>query len=94
MVATTSNRLALRARAVARAASALVFIAAVSVLIGWLEDIPALISLYLPGPNLKTNSALCLAFGALANLLVMSPGAALKIRALEVALRRYRCAAE
>ena len=75
MVATTFNRLARKARAVARIASMLVFIAAVCVLIGWLADIPALISLYLPGPQLKTNAALCLACGALANLLLISRAA-------------------
>jgi signal transduction histidine kinase/CheY-like chemotaxis protein len=58
--------------AAARVASALVALTGVSVLIGWLFQIPGLTSLYLPGPTLKTNAALCLTFNALANLLLIA----------------------
>ena len=43
----------------------------VVVLAGWLFDIPGLTHLYLPGPTMKTNGAVCLIFGGLANLLLM-----------------------
>ena len=72
VTATPSTSYARRAIAAARVASGCVLLAAALVFIGWLLDVPALKSLYLPGPTLKTNAALCLACGALASLLTAS----------------------
>ena len=72
MVASSPNPWPRRAIIAARVASLLVALAALTVLTGWLWHKPALTSLYLPGPTLKTNSALCLLCGALSNLLVTS----------------------
>jgi signal transduction histidine kinase/CheY-like chemotaxis protein len=66
------NPLARRAVSAAQAASLAVALASVAVLVGWLQDIPGLTSLYLPGPTLKTNAALCLTSIALSNLLLIS----------------------
>ena len=55
----------------AQAASALVAAAGLLALAGWIFDISGLTSLYLPGPTLKTNAALSLTCGALANLLLI-----------------------
>ena len=66
------NPRARTAIALARLASALVAAAAILVLVGWFMDIPELTSLYLPGPTLKTNAALALTCGAVANLLLIS----------------------
>jgi signal transduction histidine kinase/ActR/RegA family two-component response regulator len=71
---TTSATLARRAVVVARIASGLVAAAAVAILVGWLRDIPELTSLYLAGPTVKTNAALSILFGALANLVLTSSG--------------------
>ena len=46
--------------------------AAIAVLVGWFRDLPELTSLYLPGPTLKTNAAVCILCGALANLVLIS----------------------
>ena len=70
MVITTSNPAARTAIVSARIGSLLVVLAAAAVLVGWLNRIPALTSLYLPGPTLKTNAALALVCGALANLVL------------------------
>jgi len=59
-----------RAIAAARVMSVLVVLVAVAVLVGWWRGDAALTALYLPGPTLKTNSAVCLSCGALANLLL------------------------
>ena len=67
-----SNPSARRAIVVSRVASLLVASAALAVLVGWLLEIPGLTSLYLPGPTLKTNAALSLMCGALANLVLIS----------------------
>jgi hypothetical protein len=69
---TSLNRSARRAIIAARIASAMVAMAGILVLIGWVRSIPGLTSLYLPGATLKTNAALCLTCGALANLLFIS----------------------
>ena len=50
----------------------LVAAAAIAVLVGWFRDLPELTSLYLPGPTLKTNAAMCILCGALANLVLIS----------------------
>jgi signal transduction histidine kinase/CheY-like chemotaxis protein len=55
----------------ARAASLACVFAGTAVLLAWLIDLPGLKSLYLPGPTLKTNAALCLTCGGLANLLLI-----------------------
>jgi signal transduction histidine kinase/ActR/RegA family two-component response regulator len=64
--------LAARSQMFAQAVSLLVTLAALVVLTGWILRIPELTSLSLPGPTLKTNSALCLACVGLANLLFAS----------------------
>ena len=46
----------------AQVASLAIVAAATAVLSGWLLDIPQLTSLYLPGPTVKTNAAVCLLF--------------------------------
>ena len=65
------NRAARVVVALAQAASGLVATAALLVLAGWIFDIHGLTSLFLPGPTLKTNAALSLTCGALANLLLI-----------------------
>ena len=55
----------------AQAASGLVAAAGLLALAGWIFDIPGLTSLYFSGPTLKTNAALSLTCGALANLLLI-----------------------
>lgn len=65
------NPLALRALAVAKAASWLVVLAGAVVLAGWAFDLPGLRQLYLPGPNVKTNTALCLIAAGLANIVLL-----------------------
>ena len=65
------NRAARVAAALAQAASGLVATAGLLVLAGWMFDIRGLTSLFLPGPTLKTNAALSLTCGALANLLLI-----------------------
>ena len=62
------NSFAQRAIAVSRVASVLVAFVALAALSGWLFYIPELTSLYLPGPTLKANAALCLICAAIANL--------------------------
>ncbi|MGB2712925.1 MAG: ATP-binding protein [Vicinamibacterales bacterium] len=64
----TPNPAARRAIVMAQVASLLVAVAAAAVLLGWLRPIPQLTSLYLPGPTLKTNAAVALACGAVANV--------------------------
>jgi signal transduction histidine kinase/CheY-like chemotaxis protein len=49
-----------------------VAIAAATVLVGWVYRIPPLTSFYLSGPTVKTNAALCLLCGALANLVLIT----------------------
>ena len=66
------NSLALQSIAAAKAASWLVALMAVLVLVGWSVDLPGLTRLYLPGPSVKTNAAVSLALAALANLLLLS----------------------
>jgi signal transduction histidine kinase/CheY-like chemotaxis protein len=66
------TRLQRRSLTVARIASACAAAAAVVVLIGWATGNVRLTSLYLTGPTLKTNGALCALFAALANLLFIS----------------------
>jgi YD repeat-containing protein len=67
-----SHRFAWRAIVAAQVASLAIVAAAAAVLAGWLLDIPRLTSLYLPGPTVKTNAALCLLCAALANLTLIS----------------------
>jgi signal transduction histidine kinase/ActR/RegA family two-component response regulator len=69
---TTPHSVTEHSVAASRFASVLVAAVGLAVLIGWLRDLPGLTSLYLPGPILKTNAALCLACGAIANLLLIS----------------------
>ena len=59
-----------RAIAVSRAGSVLVALVALAVLVGWWQAHPALTSLYLSGPTIKTNAAVCLMCGALAALVL------------------------
>jgi signal transduction histidine kinase/ActR/RegA family two-component response regulator len=66
------NPSARRAIVAARLISVLVAAAATAVLVGWFRDVPALTALYLPGQTLKTNAALALLCGALANLVLIS----------------------
>src|SRR5215210_7147187 len=56
----------------ARAASLLVASAGLAVLAGWCLSLPALTSLYLHGPNVKTNAAIALICGGLANFILIS----------------------
>jgi signal transduction histidine kinase/CheY-like chemotaxis protein len=70
MVIPTPNPAAERAILFARIASCLVAFAAAAALVGWVNHVPPLTSLYLPGPTLKTNAALSLVCGALANLVL------------------------
>lgn len=69
----TPNPAARRAIVMAQMASLLVAAAGGAVLFGWLRPMPRLTSLYLPGPTLKTNAALALACGALANVVLTLP---------------------
>ena len=75
MPLTVINPLPRRSIAAARVASLLVAVAAAAVMAGWLFRVPELTALYLPGPTLKTNAALSLLCGAIANLLLISGGA-------------------
>jgi signal transduction histidine kinase/ActR/RegA family two-component response regulator len=50
----------------------LVGLIGVTVVVGWVLDVPSLQSLHLPGPILKTNAAICLACVAIANLIGLS----------------------
>ncbi|CAN5740268.1 hypothetical protein BH18ACI5_BH18ACI5_27920 [soil metagenome] len=59
--------------ATARVASVLVALAGLTVLAGWFLGVPGLTSLYVHGPNVKTNAAIALVFGALANFMSGSP---------------------
>ena len=43
----------------------------VAVLLGWFLEVPRLTSLYLSGPTLKTNAALCLMCSGIANFLLI-----------------------
>jgi signal transduction histidine kinase/CheY-like chemotaxis protein len=61
-------------------ASLLVATTGLCVLAGWLFDIPGLTSLYLPGPTVKTNAALCLACGGIANVLLIGSGGGKRLR--------------
>jgi signal transduction histidine kinase/CheY-like chemotaxis protein len=67
-----ANPFAARSLGFAKAASTVVAAAGLLVVVGWLWEIPRLTALYLPGPTLKTNAALALTCGALANLLLIS----------------------
>ena len=58
----------------ARIASVCAATAAALVLVGWATGNVALTSLYLPGPTMKTNAAVCALCSALANLLFLSAG--------------------
>jgi signal transduction histidine kinase/ActR/RegA family two-component response regulator len=64
--------LAARSQAFAQAVSLIVTLAALLVLAGWLLHAPGLTALYLSGPTLKTNAAICLASVGLANLLFVA----------------------
>jgi len=66
------HRFAWRAIVAAQVASLAIVAAAGAVICGWLLDIPHLTSLYLPGPTVKTNAAVCLLCCALANLTLIS----------------------
>jgi signal transduction histidine kinase/ActR/RegA family two-component response regulator len=70
MIEPLSNPAGRRALVIARTVSVLVILVGASVLTGWLKGIPALTSLYLPGPTLKTNAALCLVCTGVANLVL------------------------
>lgn len=61
-----------RAVAAARVASLLVIAVGLAILAGWYFHEQGLKALYLPGPTVKTNAALCLAIAALANLILIS----------------------
>jgi signal transduction histidine kinase/CheY-like chemotaxis protein len=56
----------------ARITSTLVAVAALTSLAGWLADSEGLRTLFAPGPNIKTNTAICLACIGLATLLIAS----------------------
>ncbi len=58
--------------AAARVISVGVGLIGVAVLAGWLLDLPGLTSLYLPGPTVKANAALCLICLSIANLLLIA----------------------
>jgi signal transduction histidine kinase/CheY-like chemotaxis protein len=64
------NPAARRAIVVARLASIIVALAGGAVLFGWIRSIPEITSLYLPGPTLKTNGAVALFCGAMANVVL------------------------
>ncbi|HXW05779.1 MAG TPA: ATP-binding protein [Vicinamibacterales bacterium] len=74
--------MASRSKRFSRISSLLVSLAGLAVLLGWLLDIPALTSLYLPGPTLKTNAALCLMALGLANLCLLHDGRVRRWRAV------------
>jgi signal transduction histidine kinase/CheY-like chemotaxis protein len=59
----------------AQGASVVVAAVAITTFIGWLLNVPSLISLGLPGPVLKTNTCLVLACVAIANFLLVSKSA-------------------
>jgi len=67
-----SHRFAWRAIVAAQVASLTTVAAAGAVLCGWLLDLPHLTSLYLPGPTVKTNAAVCLLCCGLANLTLIA----------------------
>ena len=56
--------------AASRVASVAVTLMGIVVLIGWFSGMPALTTLGLPGPTVKTNTAIALTAGALATLLL------------------------
>jgi signal transduction histidine kinase/ActR/RegA family two-component response regulator len=71
VTSTVPNRLARRSIIGARIACILVAAAAIAVLTGWATGNVALTALYLPGPTMKTNAAVCALCVALANLVFM-----------------------
>jgi signal transduction histidine kinase/ActR/RegA family two-component response regulator len=71
---TAQNPFARRAIAASQLASMAVAASGAAVLLGWLLDVPGLTSLYLPGPTIKTNAAICLTCAALANVVLIARG--------------------
>ncbi|HWN86863.1 MAG TPA: ATP-binding protein [Vicinamibacterales bacterium] len=73
MTSTLANRLARRSISGARIVNVCVAGAAILVLAGWASGDVALTSLYLPGPTMKTNAAVCALCSALASLIFLAP---------------------